>query len=628
MRPYHDMFRPNYDVLSVFVWTFAIFAITIGQPPYWELWLLIAITSLIYRAIQSASLYKFRLSISSFRVAKISVSEVMECSHAALKNGALWLGDGFRWTQRHAEIATHIMRRNPDEMKTLPTWFPKPVTELLIKYLAPKNSVLVDEIGMPWIHGINPEETPIPLPLKSLPGHTLILGTTRAGKTRLYELLCTQVIHLGPVMVVIDPKGDKDWENRLRKECAAAGRKFLYFHPAHPSKSIRLNPLANWSTVSSASTRISQLVDADGSFAAFAWKTLSRIMRALVMEGQKPTIRAVKKYAQTGVEDLLVSLLTKYFLGKHGSKWDAEINNIKPTDAAQQRASKTQSNSKDPKTELMIQKFQKEVAGNKIGDEFEMIDTIESLISMHNHSKEHFSKMIQVLEPILEMLGTGEVGAMLSPDPTDLNDKRDIYTTKKVIEEGAVLYVGTDSLADKIIGSAIGSIILADFASVAGDMYNSGMQKDIYLFADEAAEIINDQLIQLLNKGGGAGFKIFLATQTEADLITKLGSREKARQALGNMNNVICLRLKDFETAKWISESFGKTAVRHQEESYSNSGDSSASATDFKGTVSRSLKEAEAPLVSPDLLTRLPPLQFYAFLAGGMLYKGRLPLIL
>jgi len=623
------MFRPNYDFIGVIVWFYAVFAILIGRPPYWQIWVLLALAMLVHRAFASAMLLRFRLSISSFRVAKLNLKQILKNSQECLEKDSLWLGDGFRWTQKHAEIAAHIMSRNPEEMKTLPEWLPKAVSTPIVKYLGPPHSVLVDEIGVPWIHGINPEESQIPLPLKSLPGHTLILGTTRAGKTRLYELVCTEVIHMGKVMVIIDPKGDKDWENRLRKECENTGRKFLYFHPAHPSKSIRLNPLANWSTVSSVATRISQLVDADGSFAAFAWKTLSRVMRALVAEGEKPTIRMVKQYTQAGIEELLTSLLKKFFLARLGANWDAELNAFKPTDAANQRGGKSTSNSKDPKTDWMIAKFRKEFLGEKeTGSDFEIIDTIGSLISMHEHSREHFSKMIQVLEPILEMLGTGEVGAMLSPDPTDLHDKREIYTTKQVIEEGAVLYVGTDSLADKTIGAAIGSIILADFASVAGDMYNCGFQKDIYLFADEAAEVINDQLIQLLNKGGGAGFKIFLATQTEADLITKLGSQEKARQAIGNMNNVICLRLKDFTTAKWIAESFGKTMIRHQEESHSSASDSSASATDFKGTVSRSLKTTEVPLVSPDLLTRLPPLQYYAFLAGGMLYKGRLPLIL
>jgi len=47
------------------------------------------------------------------------------------------------------------------------------------------------------------------------------------------------------------------------------------------------------------------------------------------------------------------------------------------------------------------------------------------------------------------------------------------------------LYVGLDSLSDSIVSSAIGSIVLADFASVAGMIYNSGIKPGrISMFVD------------------------------------------------------------------------------------------------------------------------------------------------
>ena len=41
-------------------------------------------------------------------------------------------------------------------------------------------------------------------------GHTLILGTTRVGKTRLAEILIAQDIRRGDVVIVFDPKGYAD----------------------------------------------------------------------------------------------------------------------------------------------------------------------------------------------------------------------------------------------------------------------------------------------------------------------------------------------------------------------------------------------------------------------------------
>ena len=578
------------------------------------------------RGKQALNLYRFRASISALRVETIPVQKMLELSRKHLKvdikkedlkptdgKGGFYLGRGFRWTQHHAETARQIMYRSPEEIEGPPAWLPEPV----LKFILPPNHVPLkdDAIGVSWIHGLDTDEQELTLPIEALNGHTLLVGTTRAGKTRLYELLTTQIVHAGKVLIVIDPKGDKDWERRLQVECERAGRRFLKFHPAHPSESIRMNPLQNWNTVSDVATRIGQLVDADGSFGAFAWKTLFNVMRGQVADGMRPTIKSAKEAVQRGVEPLLERLIQKRLYALQGLAWDMDLQSFVPK---KERNAKPGAGGNE-RLESMIGKIQ----SLHIDDE-----VIGSLISMVHHSKEHYTKMIQVLEPILEMLGSDELGAMLSPDPYDLNDTRPIYDTQKIIDENAVLYVGLDSLSNKIVGSAIGSILLADFASVAGATYNFREEKkDIYLFVDEAAEVMNEQGIQLLNKGGGAGIKAFIATQTIADFDAVFGDSARTGQALGNLNNVICLRVKDPDMAKWISTSFGQTAARDVRVTQSTGSGSSKSFTEFNGSTSRSLAETEIPFVSPDLLTRLPGLQYFAFLAGSSLYKGRLPLL-
>ncbi|MFK0380213.1 conjugative transfer system coupling protein TraD [Pandoraea sp. NPDC090278] len=608
-KTYLDMFRPNYDVAAAAAWSGSLAGMIGTQPPYWWVAAAVAAGMSAKRINNAIDLYRFRQSLSALRIETVDVQELLNRSYAMYKQDCLYMGEGFKWQQQHSEIATNIMRGEHQDIPPLPAWMPNEVRE----WLTPKNWVRIKDtdIGVPWIHGIEPEEIPIGIPFGALTGHTLITGTTRAGKTKMYELITTQLVYQkGNTCIVIDPKGDKDWEKRLRLECERAGRKFLYMHPAHPSKSIRLDVLANWNNLAEPATRIGQLVDAEGTFAAFAWKTLYRIMRGQVADGQKPSIRSVKRYTQMGVEPLLESILTKWFVANHprGSAWDGDLEQYVQE-------------AKGIRLGAMILLYMA-ITGDGSGDE-----TIDALIAMVKHSKEHYSKMIQVLEPILEMLGSDEIGKLLSPDPTDINDPRPIYNMKKIIDEGAVLYVALDSLSNKIIGSAMGSIILADLASVCGSIYNFENQKNVFLFVDEAAEVINDQLIQILNKGGGAGFKCFLAAKTDADFIAKLGSKEKARQVLGNLNNVICLRIKDYEMAKWIAESFGMTGYRQHSEALSMNSASAAHPTEFTSGHTRSVTEKDAPFVSPDLLTRLPAFNYFAFLGGSTLYKGRYPMI-
>ena len=65
--------------------------------------------------------------------------------------------------------------------------------------------------GLPRLHGIEPDEVDVSLPLGERVGHSLVLGTTRVGKTRLAELFVTQDIRRRnaagehEVVIVIDP---------------------------------------------------------------------------------------------------------------------------------------------------------------------------------------------------------------------------------------------------------------------------------------------------------------------------------------------------------------------------------------------------------------------------------------
>jgi conjugal transfer pilus assembly protein TraD len=631
MRKFEDMFRPAHETMAVCGWTFGICLLLALRPPLWWAALLVMVPVLLKRLLELESLWRFRLSLALQRIPTMSIEVLVAKSRQIRQERkCLYLGRGFTWGQRHAEIAVQVMNRNTDEIPDVPAFLKRAieranqvpvhertarqrVTAYLVNRVLPAHTKPVNDsaIGLPWIHGIGVEhEQELGLPLDALSGHTLITGTTRAGKTRLYELLTTQIIDMGSCLIVFDPKKDFDWVKRLRSECKRTGRKFLYFDAARPSESIRINPLANWNSLSEPATRIGQLVDADGSFAAFAWKTLVRVQRGLVAAGEKPNIKNTKYYVQMGVEGLAERVLALHLAKKYGPEWDRDIKNA-PSGAAGGKGPLT-------RLDMMIAQYTKDA---------EQVDAIDGLVAMIKHSKEHFSKMIQVLEPILEMLGSDEIGDLLSPDASDMNDTRPIYDMRRIIDEKAVLYVGLDSLSNKTIASAVGSILLADIASTLGAIYNFSTPADAYMFVDESAEVANDQLIQVLNKGGGAGMKVFLAAQTIADFVTRFQSKDKAQMLLGNLNNLISLRVRDVETATYVSDMFADVSTRQLEVGFSTGSESSASFTEFRSNVSRNLRATDTALVSPALLMTLPPLHYFAFLAGRTKVKGVLPFI-
>ncbi|MBF4296283.1 conjugal transfer protein, partial [Vibrio anguillarum] len=152
------------------------------------------------------------------------------------------------------------------------------------------------------------------------------------------------------------------------------------------------------------------------------------------------------------------------------------------------------------------------------------------------------------------------LGPLLSPIANDVDDSRLITDSGRIINNAQVAYIGLDSLTDAMVGSAIGSLLLSDLTAVAGDRYNYGVEnRPVNIFIDEAAEVVNDPFIQLLNKGRGAKMRCVIATQTFADFAARTGSEAKARQVLGNINNLIALRVMDAETQQYITDNLPKT---------------------------------------------------------------------
>ena len=198
----------------------------------------------------------------------------------------------------------------------------------------------------------------------------------------------------------------------------------------------------------------------------------------------------------------------------------------------------------------------------------------------------------------------------------------------RAIRSDKVFYVGLDSLADATVGSAIGSVLLADLTAVAGDRYNYEIQsgKPINLFIDEAAEVINQPTIQLMNKGGGALFRVTIATQTFADFASRLGDENKARQVLGNTNNKIALRVLDAETQKYIADGIPKIKARSMMVRYGHNVDSNLQDA-YSASYQEQATEEEADLIPPAMLSELPPLHYFARLSGGKTLKGRIPIL-
>ena len=137
--------------------------------------------------------------------------------------------------------------------------------------------------------------------------------------------------------------------------------------------------------------------------------------------------------------------------------------------------------------------------------------------------------------------------------------------------------------------------------------------------------MVNDPLIQLLNKGRGAGLRLTIATQTFADFAARTGSDAKARQVLANLNTLIALRVLDGETQEYVTASLPKVRLKTLTRTQGTS--TQHNPLTHAGNVGEQLKEEVSELFQPALLGMLPNLHYIARLAGGRIVKGRLPIL-
>ncbi|WP_175927336.1 conjugative transfer system coupling protein TraD [Burkholderia cepacia] len=620
MRGYINHFRPIYEVRAAFGWLVALLVLPFSGMPYGWAFALVALALWTFRSGQVWRALKFRMGLSTKWLTTLAVPALLAIQERMrVEANAMYLGTGFEWTQKHCQMAHDILRMPTTEIPGLPKWLPKTkpgraFEEMIEKLFAPKDSIR-DRTpqGASWIHGLEAAKGFVPFHYKAMGGHTAIGGTTGAGKTRTFELISTQVIHGGDVLINVDPKNDKEWKERVEREAKRTGRKFLYFNQAKPSESIRLEPLDSWSQPSEIPSRIAQLME-EGPFRDFAYLFISRSVNGELYIGDKPNLRSILKYAQLGIDPLLEKALKRFFIESGLADWE-ELVTADTVKIANKPGS--------TRVDAMIALYQARFGANDRGHE-----ALDGLIATHVHDREHYMRIIASALPLLQMLATGETGLMLAPKVDDFEDEREIWTIEKVIRQKAVLHIGLDSLSNSIVAKAIASMVLADVSAVCGSIYNFYDEPpEVVLKIDEIAEAINEQVIQILNKGRGAGFKAFVAFQTRADLEAKLGNAAKMLQVLGNLNNQIILRLEDTDTAEWFSKKVGDTAIRNLIVSSSTSKASEGHVGEFTGSVTRSQQLEAVPLIPTRLIQSLPNLQYFMRISGGAVYQGRIPIL-
>ncbi|WP_397453212.1 type IV conjugative transfer system coupling protein TraD [Pseudomonas sp. NA-150] len=581
---------------------------------------------------------------------------VMTSKDVPVSNRRLFIGKGFKWEQRHTQRLMQTYRpefrryveptalfKAARQMEERMEYAPFPLS-LIPKVTAWDNPLnplrpLPPVGGAPRIHGVEPVEVEVSLPLGERVGHSLILGTTRVGKTRLAELFITQDIRrvkkvagvdeFEPV-IVFDPKGDADLLKRMYVEAKRAGREgeFYIFHLGWPDISSRYNAVGRFGRISEVASRIAGQLSGEGNSAAFrefAWRFVNIIARALVELGIRPDYMKIQMHV-INIDALFIEY-SGYYFARHDTKaWDVIVQ--------------IEAGLNDKNIPFNMKGRQKRViAIDQYLSQTRVADPVmDGLRSAVRYDKTYFDKIVASLLPLLEKLTTGRMAELISPDYTDLNDPRPIFDWMQIIRKRAIVYVGLDALSDPEVAAAVGNSMFSDLVSVAGHIYKFGIDDGlpgagneqkipINLHADEFNELMGDEFIPMINKGGGAGIQVSAYTQTASDIEAKIGNKAKAGQVIGNFNNLFMLRVRETATAELLTKQLPKVDI-YTTTLVSGATDSSdpTAKTDFTSNTQDRVSSTSVPLIEPAHIVSLPKGQAFALIEGGNLWKVRMPL--
>lgn len=575
----------------------------------------------------------------------------LRANRIPLSRHKLFLGRGFCWSQRHTQRLRDTIRPEVQHyvqpgalyrwarQKEI-AWESVPVLSAFAWLLRQPTwwnplKALPAVGGAPALHAVECAEQDVWMDLGERVGHTLVLGTTRVGKTRLAEILITQDIRRGDVVIVFDPKGDADLLRRVYAEAKRAGRAkdFYLFHLGFPEVSARYNAIGSFSRITEVATRIANQLPSEGNSAAFkefAWRFVNIIARALVALGRRPDYQQIRRYIND-IEPLFVEYAREYLRRNGEENWSETVEEISGKISERNLSSALKGRDRDAIALMRYLQTQ---------DLYDPV--LDGLVSAFKYDKTYFDKIVSSVGPLMEKLTTGKIAELISPDYLNDDDSRPIFEWLEVIRRKGIVYVGLDALTDTTVASAVGNSMFADLVSVAGHIYKHGVhdQTDestplqtirlptISMHADEFNELIGDEFVPLLNKAGGAGFQVTAYTQTWSDVEARIGSHAKAGQVAGNFNTMIMLRVKELATAEMLTDQLPRVEVfTLMNVSGVNDSSDPMSGVDFQSRNEDRISVSEVPMLTPAELVRLPKGQAFALLEGGRLWKIRMPLL-
>ncbi|MEO1020850.1 MAG: DUF87 domain-containing protein, partial [Pseudomonadota bacterium] len=384
-QTYQTDFRPNHSLLLSGIWSLN----GVASAASLYFWLAISAQASLTITLVfwlPALYYLFFARAHSERQSKLTKKSLNYLSlrdlQKRIKPDQHFLGTGFDWTAQNTQEVADLYQ-NHEEL----------------------DRIRARGDGATFLHGLGTKrERDVYLTDEETKGHTLIVGTTGAGKTRAADLIVSQCVLRNEPLIVIDPKGDQELKNNIEAAYQKAGRgdQFSFFHPAFPSESCAINCLANYQRESELASRIAAIIPTGTGgevFQSYSQSALMSLFYGIIAGGEDPTILDIHEPLSLGCDRIVYRAIDKW----------AERSGV---DLPEKLGRAYGANmSEAARADIAVKFYQSVLREN---DDVRDHD-LDGLVSLFEHDRTHFSKMVASLVPVVAQLCAGSLKELLSP---------------------------------------------------------------------------------------------------------------------------------------------------------------------------------------------------------------------
>lgn len=653
MNEFNNLLRPIVEVRGVIVSVLLIFVTyflkeaMLFLPELGIAMCVFFLFSAIYYSVKAFRLYVYHRSLSS------SAPYTMASYKIYKSDSVYFMGKGFEWTAEHTKRIKDLYDRKNTVFlyaskfeKKFKAWLLIHKRRLVVGHLflffssyyilnpfPPRN-----QTGAAAIHAIGTWEGEESILMNiDATNHILIVGGTGAGKSCGFQVLATQDIESGRPTIGIDPKGGFKVFSAMYDAAVRNGKvdQFKIIHLAFPELSSQYNAIGSYHRITEISGRITEGIDSEENFKQFAWLKSNFIAVGLHYLGEQATFDKIKYYMTRC--DELVKRYCELYIKRNCANAEIATDTLNThLKRAMDGPNRSGHDSKSLKTVAAVNEL---IVNGHMSDSSEL----QTIISYMHENVMHERKLIRNIEPILEKLTTGSIAQILVPDYDDLDSDRAILDWGQLLNDGEILYVGTNALGDPTISSTFLQILLEDLMNYLGSVYQYGkdygrlspasddkgfLPKTVALHIDELSAIKTTAVKNLLARAGEVGVKLRIYTQSHADLVNTLGSRENAEAAIDNFGAILMFRVNNWNTANILVSRLNEVTIEKEGKLYGFSDSASPETPEDFGSSSMQREEADTrSLLAHQSLMSLPTGEAFLLTNGTRLEKIRMPLI-